>query len=104
MASAMRRGLSARDNLPNASQHFTDVWYRDAVTDPLVQIERIYAAVDLEPVPEGLSAMKAWLAKQAREPRPPHHYTPEQFGLSEAAISEAFAGYLDRFVEPHERA
>ncbi len=104
MAWAMRRGLSVRDSLPNASRHFTDVWYRDAVTDPLVQIERIYAAVGLEAVPEARSAMKAWLAKQAREPRPPHHYTPEQFGLSEAAISEAFTGYLDRFVEPHERA
>lgn len=104
MAWATGRGLSVRDSLPNASQHFTDVWYRDALEEPLVQIERIYAAIGLEPAPEARSAMEAWLAEQRREQRPPHRYSPEQFGLSAAAIRSVFAEYLHRFIEPHERA
>jgi len=103
MAWATRRGLAVRDAMPNASQRFTDVWYRDAVTQPLAQIERIYAAVGLDLVPDARSAMEAWLADQARERRPAHRYSAEQFGLDEAAIREAFAEYLARFVEPHER-
>ena len=103
MAWTTRRCLAVRDAMPNASQRFTDVWYRDAVTEPLAQIERIYAAVGLDLVPDARSAMEAWLADQARERRPAHQYGAEQFGLGEAAIREAFAEYLATFVEPHER-
>ena len=103
MAWATRRCLAVRDAMPNASQRFTDVWYRDAVTEPLAQIERIYAAVGLDLVPDARSAMEAWLADQARERRPKHRYSAKQFGLGEAEIREVFAEYLARFVEPHER-
>ncbi|MFP8880016.1 MAG: sulfotransferase [Myxococcota bacterium] len=35
MAWATCRGLAARDRMPDASLRFSDVWYRDAVRDPL---------------------------------------------------------------------
>ena len=104
MAWATRRGLAARERMPDAGERFTDVWYRDAVADPLAGIERIYAAADIRPLPEARAAMTEWLASDARQRRPSHHYTIESFGLSEAAIREAFADYLERFGEPGERA
>ena len=35
-----------------------------------------------------------------RELRPPHDYTLEQFGLSEAGLREQFSRYRQRFIEP----
>ena len=65
--------------------------------------EQIYAAIGLELVPAARSAMRSWLAVDAREKRPAHRYTAAHFGLSTAAIREAFADYMDRFSEPAER-
>jgi hypothetical protein len=104
MVWATRRGLAARDRMPDAAKRFTDVWYRDAVSDPLAEVARIYRAIGLDFAPEARAAMEGWLAEQARAPRPAHRYSAAQFGLDEAEIREAFADYGERFVDPHERA
>jgi hypothetical protein len=52
MAWATRRGMAARDGLPDVGSRFTDVWYRDALSDPIAQVERIYDAIGLELIPE----------------------------------------------------
>ena len=104
MAWATRRALAVRERMPDAAERFTDVGYRDAVSDPLAQLERIYAAIGVELIPEARSAMQSWLAADAREKRAAHRYSADRFGLSDAAIREAFAGYIDRFIDPAERA
>jgi len=104
MTWATQRGLAARDRLADSAERFTDVWYRDAVSEPLAQVERICDAIGSELLPEARTAMERWLAAEARSPRPAHRYSAEQFGLSETAIREAFAEYMARFVEPFERA
>ncbi len=104
MAWATRRSLAARDRMPDAAERFTDVWYRHAVADPLAQVERIYEAMAIELVPEARAAMESWLAADARDKRPAHRYSAEKFGLTGAAIREAFAEYIDRFIDPYERA
>lgn len=103
MAWATRRALAARERMPDASTRFTDVWYRDALSDPFAQLARVYRAIGMEPTPEARTAMERWLAADARQGRPAHRYGPEQFGLDEATIRGAFAGYIERFVEPYER-
>jgi hypothetical protein len=104
MAWATRRALAVRDRMPDASERFTDVWYRDTVSNPLAQMERIYAAIGLELIPAARSAMESWLVADAREKRPAHRYSADRFGLSEDAIREAFADYTGRYIEPDERA
>lgn len=101
---ATRRGLLARDRMPDAATRFTDVWYRDAVSEPLVQLKRIYRSIGLEFAPEARAAMERWLEAQAQQRRPAHRYTAAQFGLDEATIHAAFADYIERFVDPYERA
>ncbi len=100
MAWTNRRALAVRDRMPDADQRFTDVWFRDAVSDPLGQVQRIYDAVGTELTVEARVAMTAWLAEDAREKLPAHRYTAEAFGLSEREIREEFAEYTSRFIAP----
>ena len=74
--------------------------YRDAASDPIPQVERIYAAIGIALSPEARAAMERRLAADTRGKRPAHHYSAQQFGLSEAAIREAFADYIGRFIDP----
>jgi len=103
MAWATRRALLARDRMPSAAERFSDVWYRDAVADPLAELARVYRAIDVELLPEARAAMAEWLAAEARRQRPVHRYGLEQFGLTEVAIRSAFADYLERFADPDAR-
>jgi hypothetical protein len=103
MAWATRRGLAVRDRMPDATQRFTDVWYRDAVADPLGQAERIYGAVGVELIPEARASMETWLAADTRAQRPVHRYAAGQFGLTDGEIRDAFADYIRRFIEPYDR-
>jgi hypothetical protein len=104
MAWATRRGLAVRNRIPDAAGRFTDVWYRDTVSDPLAQMERIYAAIGDTLLPVARSAMKRWLVGDAREKRAAHRYCAGRFGLSDAGIREAFADYMERFIDPSTRA
>jgi hypothetical protein len=99
-----RRALAVRDRRTDASLRFVDVWYRDAVADPLSCVERIYDALGFDLAPETRSAMERWLAADARAKSPAHKYSAEQFGLTEKQIRDAFADYMARFIAPHEPA
>ena len=78
--------------------------YRDAISDPLGQLERIYARVGLGLPPGPRRAMERWLAADARAKRPAHRYSADAFGLDEDSIRAAFPAYLERFVLPYERS
>jgi hypothetical protein len=88
--------MAARDRRWN--DRFIDVWYRDVARDPLGEVRRIYAFIGRELTPECERAMRRWVESHPREGRPPHEYTLEQFGFSEAGIEEYFAEYRRRFI------
>ena len=46
--------------------------------------------------------MTRWQDFNRRELRPPHQYTLDQFGLSEAGLREQFANYRERFIAGQE--
>jgi hypothetical protein len=94
MAWATRRAMAWRGARQVAGQRLTDVLYRDAIAQPMREVERVQRASGLELIPEARSAMERWLAGSERPAHPPHRYAPETFGLSEATIREAFADYL----------
>ena len=102
MAWTNGRAMEVRDRMPGARGRFTDVWFRDAVSDPIGQVQRIYDAVGIDFTSDARSAMTKWLAEDARERLAAHRYTAEDFGLSREQIREAFAAYSARFIEPHE--
>jgi len=100
MTWALKRCVEARNRLP--ADRFTDVWFRDAARDPISEVARIYSDAGIEFVPQAKSAMEKWLVDNARDKRPAHDYSLEEFGLSEAGIKADFADYRSRFIEPHE--
>jgi hypothetical protein len=95
MATALRRCLEVRDQHPD---RFVDVWFLDAVKDPVGQARRIYEVAGLAFTPDVEQRMRAFMATNPREGRPPHQYTLEEFGLSPEGIARDFAGYRERFI------
>jgi hypothetical protein len=95
MASALLRCLATRDRHPD---RFVDVWFLDAVQDPVTQARRIYEIAGIAFTPDVEQAMRAFMATNPREGRPPHQYTLEEFGLSAEGIARDFAEYRERFI------
>jgi hypothetical protein len=98
-----RRAMAARDRMPDEAGRFTDIGFREAVTDPMAQIERIYRRVGIELTDEARRAMNGWRADDAKEKVAKHTYTPEQFGLTAEQIRAEFADYASRFLPSEER-
>lgn len=103
MAWASRRGLAARRAMPDQDERFVDVWYRDALADPLEAVAGAYRRAGASLTEEAREAMRAWLAKDAHGDLPRHRYALADFGLDESEVREAFADYAERFVEPQLR-
>ena len=91
-ASAVRRTLS--------EDRFVDVWFGDAVADPLAQVERICALAGVPLPGEVRRAMLRFVEANRRDRRPSHAYTLEQFGLDADAIRRDFAEYRQTYVLP----
>jgi len=95
MSRAMRRCMEVREN---HEERFIDVFFADVLDDPLEQIRRIYAFAGWEFTEDAVTSMQRWADDNSRDKREAHHYTLEEFGLSEADIQRDFAEYRARFV------
>jgi len=95
-AGALARCLAARDAMP--ADRFVDVSYRAVARDPVGEVRRIFASVGRPLTPEAEAAMRAFVAKNPREHRPPHEYAMETFGYTREGIEQAFAAYRARFI------
>jgi hypothetical protein len=93
---ALRRCLELRDE--RYGDRFVDVWYRDALRDPIAEVRRIYAFVGRELGAAAEARMRRWLRDNARDKRAPHEYSLETFGLTRAGIERDFAAYRERFI------
>ena len=102
MAWTNQRAMATRDRMAGEAGRFTDVRFREAMTEPLAQVERIYSAIGLDLTDDARTAMETWLDGHRREQLPRHRYTAEEFGLSDAEIRDVFVRYIDRYLEPHE--
>jgi hypothetical protein len=91
------RCMAARERLD--AGRFFDVNFRDTVTDPLGLLERIYRHFGLPMTAAARAGFQAYMADNPREKRPPHNYTLEQFGFTEAGIKRQFSTYRERHIE-----
>jgi hypothetical protein len=97
MARALRHAMAVREHMPTG--RFLDVHFEDTVAEPLAVVERIYQFAGLELTPQTQSAMGQWLQANGREKRAVHHYSPDQFGLSEAILQRDYAEYRARHIQ-----
>ena len=90
MAFTNGRALEERSRLDDTNPRFTDVWFRDAVSNPIEQVERIYSSNGIVLTDAVRSEMENWLKSDAQSARVPHRYTAADFGLSENQILQVF--------------
>ena len=82
------------------ANRFVDIWFRDAMKDPIAEIERAYGVFGIEMTEAARAGMEKWRTDNPRDGRPPHQYTLSEYGLSEEGIKAAFAGYRAQYIEP----
>lgn len=93
---ALGRAMEARD--AGLESRCLDVWYQDVNRDPLGEARRIFDFLGLDFSAETEGRMRQWVVDNDRAKRPAHHYSAEQFGLSEDELAEAFSDYRKRFL------
>ena len=102
LAWATRRAMKSRER--HGEDRFVDIGFRDALKDPIREIERAYDGFGIEMTTAARAAMERWRRDNPRDKRPPHQYALADYGLSEAGIRDAFAAYRERykakFTEP----
>lgn len=92
------RAMESRKNYSDS--RFVDIWFRDAMKDPIAEIERAYGVFGIEMTDAARVGMEKWRTDNPRDGRPPHEYTLSEYGLSEEGIKAAFAGYRAEYIEP----
>lgn len=97
---AVERCLASREKIP--PEQIADVWFKDALGDPLGVVAKIYATFGIDLTPEARAALEQWLRDNRRDKRPPHEYTLAEFGMTEQQIRSDFAAYRRRFIEPRD--
>ena len=95
-ARGMAHTMAVRDEI--GPSRFLDLWFRDTVSQPLTEIQKVYDFLGMELTAEARDEMTRWQDFNRRELRPPHEYTLDQFGLSEAGLRQQFAAYRERFI------
>jgi hypothetical protein len=93
---ALMNCMRSRDALPD--DVFLDVDYRAVGRAPMDEARRVYDWLDMPFTEAAENAMARWLRENAREKRPPHEYTLEEFGFTESGLAEEFAEYRRRYI------
>lgn len=95
-ANSMRRTMAVRDQDPT---RFMDVWYKDAVTEPVQVVKNVYQFLDMPFSDADEANLQQHLQANKREHRPAHRYSPEQFGFNTDWFQENFSEYRARFLQ-----
>lgn len=91
------RALTVRRKMKDEEKRFTDIYFLDAIRDPLAQVEKIYHATGHTLANEARVAMNDWLVEDSSDKLPKHLYDAAEFGLSEQLITDRFSEYIERF-------
>ena len=96
-ARGMEHTMAVREQ--RGDEAFLDLWFRDTVNQPLVEIGKVYDFLGMDLTPEARAEMAQWQDFNRRELRPPHEYALADFGLSEEALKAQFQHYRERFID-----
>ena len=85
----LERFAALRKQLP--ADQVIDVDYRDTVSDPVGTLEKVMLAIGLGFDDADRAAAEQCVKENARDKRPRHKYSAEEFGLSKEQIARDFA-------------
>jgi hypothetical protein len=100
LAWATRRCMESRERL--GDDRFVDVWFQDALREPIAEITRAYGIFGIEMTSDARESIEKWRTDHPRNERPAHDYALADYGLTEEGIKAAFSAYRTRFIEPHQ--
>ncbi|MEM1112337.1 MAG: sulfotransferase [Pseudomonadota bacterium] len=95
-ANGMRKTMAVREAM--GDERFLDLWFKDTVSQPLAEIRKVYEFLGMQLTPEAEAEMADWQEFNRRELRPPHEYTLEEFGFTEAGLAQQFTDYREEFL------
>ena len=95
---SIERAMAYSEGLPRAPRGpVLDVHYRALMADPLGEMERIYAFLDLELTRSVRDRMERWMRDNPQGKNGPHRYRAADFGLDEDELDARFKAYRERF-------
>ncbi|MBL7494111.1 sulfotransferase [Frankia sp. AgB1.9] len=92
----VQQAMAARETI--GQDRFLDVGQYEIESDPVGTAERIYEFTRLTLDDEVRLSMRRWAEANSQGARPAHRYSLEEYGLTAAGITDAFAPYLERFA------
>ena len=95
-ARGMNHTMDVRQQL--GEERFLDLWFRDTVSQPLQEIQKVYDFIGMDFTGQAKLEMRRWQDFNKRELRPGHAYSLEQFGFTEAGLKRQFPAYRERFI------
>jgi hypothetical protein len=95
-ANGMNHTMDVREQM--GEERFLDLWFTDTVSQPLLEIQKVYDFLSMDLTAEARAEMSQWQDFNRRELRPLHEYTLAQFGLSEQDLKQQFARYRAAFI------
>jgi hypothetical protein len=94
-ATSLERGYAVRDR--SDPRRFIDVRFADFIADSMGVIEQIYDHFELPFTSAARASMEGHLKANPRGKHGAHEYDLARYGLSEAAVRDRLAWYIDRF-------
>jgi len=91
----VEQAISARTRI--GEDRFHDVHHREFVADPMGVVRRVYDFLGYELTPSVEQTIADWTVVNRSGAQGTHHYTAEQFGLSEAQLRDDYRFYTDHF-------
>jgi len=93
----LERLEALRGRLP--AGQIIDVQYEETVSDPIGMAERVLTQLGFTPDAGTQAALAKCVKDNAREARPRHKYSADEFGLTPEGIEADFAFYHDRYLK-----
>ena len=91
----VEQAIAARARI--GEDRFHDVHHREFVADPMGVVRRVYDFLGYELTPSVEQTIADWTVENRSGAKGTHHYTAEQFGLSDAQLRDDYRFYTDHF-------
>ena len=89
--------LDVREQHADRTAKFYEMFFPSFRDDQFAEVERIYAAMDIEMSGEAADAMRGFIADNPQHKFGKHSYTAAEYGLDPQAVRATFKRYIQHF-------
>jgi sulfotransferase family protein len=96
---AVKRAMAFREN-SDMEDRFIDVQYSRLIDEPIAVVESIYRHFGMELSKRARECMQSFMQANEQGKHGIHHYSAEEFGMSQASIHADFKDYIEQYEIP----